>query len=277
MIQLHGSSIAGTGVTVAGADVDWRQHRLLLRALDIANMVADGKPATDGSLLAIHASGCTAQLSSLVKLDWHARGVLPKVLQFDSMGLDQVTLAYDIDSEGENLHSLRNRLSMVAGNAMKDRINAVTGTPTTAEENPAQLFIVDSLKISGIRIDARSAQNPSRNKMIALNDVTLRDVGRMEGGVTAEEIIDQLSRVLAETVDREVLAQGVIVIKPVVVQTQEDIVVKKRRKAIRESAAEPEPTEPAPAEGKTRKFFKEVGTGFKQVGKGIGNLFKRDK
>lgn len=277
MIRLHGAAITGTALSVTETQLDWRHRAVHVDGMDIANPAVAGNQPNG---LAAHLVDCTMRLSVLVQPDWHANGLMPPVLLLDSIGVGQLTLAYDIDTEGENLHALRTRLATVAGDVLRDRLNATANTSGASVENARQLFIVDSLKVAGIRIEGRSIQNPSRNKIIALGDIELRDVGRMENGITFEEIIDQLSRVLMDSVDREALAQGLIEIKPVAVPVQEESVVKKRRKIVREArddVADSSAAEPAPQEGKTKRFFKEVGGGFKQVGKGIGNLFKRDK
>jgi hypothetical protein len=260
---------------VAGVQVDWGQKSLVVNSLDVANFTADVKAASDARLV-LHVATCNAQLSGLARPDWGAKSLMPSILVFDSMGMDKVTLSYDIDSEGGNMRSLSDRLSVVAGNAMKNRLNAIAA----GGDQNSQLFIIDALNASDIRVEARSIQNPSRNKVITIQDVILRDIGRLENGISFDEVVDKVSRILIENVEREVLAQGVIEIKPVIAPTTEETVVKKRRKVSREyrdANVEPEPAQQAPAGGKTKKFFKEVGGGFKQVGKGIGNLFRRDK
>ena len=265
MVQLHGASLTGVAVSAAGTAIDWRQKTLRIATLEVANTGAYSK-LTHTAVSALHAGDCSLQLPAATGFDRSTHSFLPSVLPVELLEMRQVVLYYDIDSEGGNLRDLRMPVSAAASIGLKDRINAAAN----GGELLMPLFRADMVRVTEIQVDARSMQNPSRNKVFPMRELVLRDVGKLENGVTFAEVVDRTSRALMDEVQREALAQGVIEIKRPVVPKDES--VKKRRATV---ADETEDASAEKQEGGVKKAAHSVGKGFKDLGHGISRGFKQ--
>ncbi len=265
IVALQAPVLTGSAAGVEHAAVDWRQRVVSYSGVRIDNptVFPQDFPLARVATLAV-------VLPADFEPDWHRDSLLPAVLPIESLTLDDVLLDYDMDTEAGNLRNVRERINRAAVEGMRQRLNASGNVDAVMP----QLVDVKQLRISGIQVNAHGESRPERQKKFLLPDVILENPGA--GAVTPAEIVDVATRALMDSVQVQALAQGVVEPPKVEDETRGGV----RQRTVRRSAADDEgfqQQEQPQSEGKGKKFFKEVGSGFKQVGKGIGNLFKRDK
>ena len=196
MVELHGSQWAGAAVRIKDASINRKEKNFLLRDICVTR-TAESQVLCIGSAV--------VQLPPDFSIEWLRASFLPNFLTVESLDIKDVSVFYDIDSEGGDLRKLKFNLSEKSSVAMKDRLNAKA---QGADE--LLLLQVKALKISGVKVEARSRKTPGRSKDFYINDLVLADASMQENGITSAEILDQVASMLVDRVQREAGKQGLI-------------------------------------------------------------------
>lgn len=242
MIEMHGGALLGSPVQVDSVSIDWAARKLVFNNLCIAGV-------ENTSLFC--AGDALVQFSHDFMPAWQRASIFPDLWVVEALEIKNASIVYDVDSEGDNFHSLRLQISEMSSGAVRDRLNA------KAQVLSAPLLLqVKIFQISNIRVDARSQKNPSRARNFVVGDMAWSDIGVQEGGVAAAEVLDQITRAIVDRVQGEAVRQGVVDVK-----RQADTASRRPRQA------EDENEVPDSNDGSTAgKAVRSIGSGFKKAG-----------
>ena len=196
MVELHGSQWAGAAVRIKDASINRKEKNFLLQDVCFTG-TAESQVLCIGSAV--------VQLSPDFSIEWRRASFLPNFLTVEYLDIKDVSVFYDIESEGGDLRKLRFNLSEKSSVAMKDRLNAKA---QGADE--VLLLQLQALKISGIKVEARSRKNPGRSKNFFIDDLVVADLSMQDNGIASAEILDQVVSVIVDRVQREAKKQGLI-------------------------------------------------------------------
>jgi hypothetical protein len=241
--ELYGSSIMGSDVQFKDFSVSWLEKSVSLR--DICS------PAQANSSL-FCAGSILVQFQSDFSPDLKRESFFAELWMIDAIQIKDIVLFYDIDSEGSGLNNQKLRLSELSAGAMRDRLNAKaknTAVPLLME--------VKNLQVSGIKVDARSQKNPDLSKVFFISDMAFAEVGSQEGGITAAEILDRITRGITDKVQTEAEKQGLIETR---VPSSEGRLSRKHSAAKGDEGSEGAAGKSGPGEA-----FRSIGTGIKKT------------
>ena len=196
MVELHGSQWAGAAVRIKDVLIDRKEKNFLLQDVCFTG-TAESQALCIGSAV--------VQLPPDFSIEWRRASFLPNFLTVESLDIKNISIFYDIDSEGGDLRKLKFNLSEKSSVAMKDRLNA-----KAREADELLLLQVKALNVSGIKVEARSRKNPDRSKVFFINDLVVADLNMQENGIASAEILDQVVSVIVDRVQREAKKQGLI-------------------------------------------------------------------
>jgi hypothetical protein len=196
MVELHGSQWAGGAVRIKDASINRSEKNFLLQDVCFTG-TAESQALCIGSAV--------VQLPPDFSIEWRRASFLPDFLTVEYLDIKDVSVFYDIDSEGGDLRKLKFNLSEKSSIAMKDRLNA-----KAQGANEILLLQVKSLKVSGIKVEARSRKNPGRSKDFFIDNLVVADLSMQENGIASAEILDQVVSVVVDRVQREAKKQGLI-------------------------------------------------------------------
>jgi hypothetical protein len=196
MVELHGSRLAGAAVRIKDVSIDRKGRNFSLHDICVSGAV---------ETQVLCAGSAVVKLPPGFFIEWRRASLLPDFLTVDSLDVKDVYIFYDIDSEGGGLRKLKFNLSEISSAAMRDRLNA------KAQGTAGLLLLqVKTLKVSGIKVEAKSYKAPDRSKVFYMDDWVLADVSPQENGITSAEILDQVASTIVDGVQREARKQGLI-------------------------------------------------------------------
>ncbi len=246
MVELHGPMLTGAAVQIRDSSIDRKEKNFALQ-----NVCFSG--AAESQVLCV--GSAVVQLMPGFSIEWRRDSLLPDFLMVDSFNLKDVSVFYDIDSEGSDLRKLKFNLTEASSVAMKDRLNA-----KAHGGDELLLLQLKVLKLSGIKVEARSRKNPGRSKDFFINDFVLTDFGTQENGITTAEVLDQMMGVLFERLQREVKKQGLI---------ESSSVSEDNQSSRKRAAASGERESDSEEESGAGKAVRSIGAGLKKTGSDI--------
>lgn len=257
MASLHASILTGRPVSSADPLIDLSQRRVEWRDWKIS-------AGQSGESALVKIANLDMQFPVGFRPAFDSAAVLPSPLYLDAIAVDGVVLDYDIDSAAAPLRSLRLQLSAASSNGLRDRLNA-----GSRRGEVLQLLVVNRLQVRNIVVRAHSASDPSLSKSFAVGNLVLDRLGAGENGVSVAEIIDRVSRALMDEVQRQAVLQGVV-------DGGENDEQKKMRASRDRGTVSQEQEEAAQYEnGKVKKAAQAVGQGFKDLGRGFRQGWKK--
>ncbi len=138
--------------------------------------------------------------SELVRAVINITETTDQVVVLDELVVDAAVVNAIVRSQDEsNLHKLDENLS-----AALERLDAASAG--SSQSSPELRFIVGRLSLTNMT--ANVSNDVLGEFTFELPDVSLRDVGRAEGGVTAAVIADQIISPITRQLTREVLNRG---------------------------------------------------------------------
>lgn len=257
MASLHASVLTGRQVNAADPVIDWNQRRVEWRDWKVA-------PGQSGESALVRIANLQLQLPVDFRPVLDSAAILPSPLHVDEIAVDGVVLDYDMDSAAASLRSLRLQLSTASSIGLRDRLNA-----GSRGGELLQLLVINRLQVRNIMVQARSSNDPSLSKSFAVGNLVFDRLGAGENGVSVAEIIDRVSRVLMDEVQRQAVLQGVA-------DSGESDEQRKLRNSRDRGAVSQEQDEAAQDEnGKVKKAAQAVGQGFKDLGRGFRQGWKK--
>lgn len=139
IVELHGSQIVGSNIRIDRSSIGLSDRVLLLSDLCFPD-------AEKNSFFCAREISVHFPPDFVPSFKW--RGLFPDLWAIDLMEVKDVTVVYDIDSEGDNLQSFGLRL-------LRDSLNL-----KARDVKDPLLLNIRRLNISNIRVDARSRKLP---------------------------------------------------------------------------------------------------------------------
>ncbi|HSC67482.1 MAG TPA: hypothetical protein VLC79_07320 [Cellvibrio sp.] len=241
VVELHGSKMVGSSVRVESSLISFMDRKLLLSGLCF--------PDAENAVL-FCASVTAVQFTPDFSPSFRWRGLLPDVLTMNSVEVKDVTVFYDIDTEGDNLQGFGLQL-------LRDSLNA-----KARDAKDPLLLQIKELKFSNIKINAGSKKKPGLSRSFGMADVAFSDVGVQENGIAPVEILNRITHTIVDGVMAEADKQGLIAKNSSVVESG----VSHRRATAKEDNGN--------HEGGVGKDFRDLGEGIKDTSK---KLWKNTK
>lgn len=261
MVLLHGSSIVGEGMDVGTPDVDWQSRILRWPHWKIKS--GDGRVGNAPYIASI--SNVEVLLSQETSIEYAGMFFGEKPLMLDTVMASNIELLLDIDSEGADLRAIRQQISNAAGMALKDRLNASARVPT--EALTPLLLVIKELRVDGVVVKAYSKDNPTKSQNFPVVLASFNNMGVDEGGITAAEIVDRVSRSMLDEVRRQAGIRGVLDAgRQSGARVADDVGM--------DDSAQQNGDEPG-VSGKVKKAAQAVGHGFRDLGRDIKQGFKK--
>jgi hypothetical protein len=235
----HGSVIFGSDIQFKEYIVDWKGRSLILKEACIAY---DKKsPVICMGNISLHLQVDFSPVLSDVTL-------APDIWFVDKVSVNNISIFYDIDNEAADFLELRKRVSAAAANGMRNRLNA------DANNIAAPLkFRIGRVELSGNLVKAVSNQYRELSKEFPVKDLRLSEIGVSEGGVTAAEVIDKVSRVFFDEVQSEV-ERHIEISSPVVSESPS------RKRQIKKEVKEEKVQESGGAKKEIKEFWQKTKT-----------------
>ena len=253
MVELHGARLAGAAVRIKDVSIDRKERNFSLHDICVSG-------AAEAQLLCV--GSAVVQLPSDFFIEWRSANLLPDFLIIDSFDVKDVSVFYDIDSEGSGLRKLKFNSSEISSAAMINRMNAKSQGTTGS-----LLLQVKKLKVSGIKVEAKSRKSPDRSKVFFIDDLASMDLSAQESGITSIEIMDQVAILIIDSVQREAKKQGLIEIPSV----SEDGKLSRKRAAATRGDRDSDSEE----ESSVGKTARSIGAGVKKTSSDIWQSTKK--
>lgn len=262
MVLLRGSSMVGEGMEAGAPDVDWRSRMIRWSHWKIKSR--DGHDVDKAPYVASisNVEVLLSQETSIEHMDIFF-GETP--LMLDTVMASNIELLLDIDSDGANLRAIRQEISNAAGMALRDRLNASARVSVKAVT--PLLLVIKELRVNEVVVKAYSKDNPAKSQSFPVVLASFNNIGVDEGGITAAEIVDRVSRSMLDEVRRQAGIRGVLDAgRQSGVRVANDVGI--------DDSAQQGGDEPG-VSGKVKKAAQAVGLGFRDLGRDIKQGLKK--
>ena len=122
------------------------------------------------------------------------------VVRIHELAFDAPHITYERGAKATNLDVIQNHIEAYA-----KRAAAEAASPGDDALRVKRRFVIERLTIRGARVVMTTAGLRGQGISFELPDVSLRDVGSREGGITASEAAGVVARALQERIARKVL------------------------------------------------------------------------
>jgi hypothetical protein len=176
MVEEVGTDVLQTRVGVSSVTIDLKQGKATIFGLTVANPPG----YSPANLLEVDVIEIDLALSSLPST----------ALQVQAVNILDPRIVYEGDKAGgSNIQTLLDN--------MEDGSTAADG----ASNNDDIKLIIDSLTFTGGQVTATSMLKPGKVVEFELSDIRMKDIGRAEGGVTADAVAEiVVGKLLRQTV-----------------------------------------------------------------------------
>jgi hypothetical protein len=184
VIEDVGSEVLKTKVTVSGVAINLKEGKAAIGGVKIAN--PDGY--SSANLLEMEG----------IEVDLDIESLSQDVLVIESILIQNPLISYEGDSSGGS-----NMLTLL------DNIDSGSSEEGgTADEGELKM-IVDQFSFSGGHVKAISAAKPGEVLELNLPAIKLSDIGRSKGGVTADVVVEKITKELVNGIIEAAVKAGV--------------------------------------------------------------------
>ncbi|MGA9572318.1 MAG: hypothetical protein WBS20_00070 [Lysobacterales bacterium] len=178
-----GSDVLKTSVTVSGVSIDLGKGKAKIAGITVAN------PAG-------YSSANVFELKA-IEVDLDLSSVGKDVLVIESIVVDRPSILFEGDAKGgSNMQTLL------------DNIESTPSDSTSANQGEANRMIINSFKFAGGRVTATTALKPGEAAEFSLPAIQMTDIGKAEGGVTADVVAKQITSKLVSAIIKEAAKQS---------------------------------------------------------------------
>jgi len=175
VIEDTGSEVLKTDVSVSGVSIDLKAGKAGIAGLTIAN--------PDG-----YSSANLFEMAG-IEVDLDLGSISKDVLIINSIVVKNPRVNYEGDEKGgSNMQTLL------------DNINSGSKDEATAEEGEDAKMIINRFEFSGGQLNAVSKLKPGEEVNLELPTVKMSNIGKAEGGVTADVVANEIANELVSAV-----------------------------------------------------------------------------
>ena len=184
MVEEIGTDVLKTRVGVSSVKIDLKQGKATIRGLTVANPPG----YSTANLLEV----------DVVEVDLALNSLPSTVLHVQAVNILAPRVVYEGDTTGGS------NLQTVLDN-MEDAPTDAGGNPpgdnaSSSAEDDIRL-VIDSLTFTGGQVTATSALKPDKVVAFELSDISMKNLGREEGGVTTDAVAEMVvAKLLRRTV-----------------------------------------------------------------------------
>jgi hypothetical protein len=184
VIEDVGSETLKTKVSVSGVSIDLKAGKAAIGGLTVAN--PDGY--SNAKLFAMEG----------IEVDLDIQSMNDEVLVIESIRIKNPVISYEADASGKsNMQALLDGMD-----------NAPEGDGSTSDSKASKM-IIDRFEFSGALVNATSDAKPGESLELKLPALKMSGIGRSEGGVTADVVVNQIANELVNAVIAAAVKAGV--------------------------------------------------------------------
>lgn len=191
VIESQGSEVAGVPVTVSGVEITLLDGRAAISALEIGN--PDGFKSDN----AVSLDGISVQIDTA--------SIGDPVIVIKEISVDAPMVTYELAPGGNNI-------GVIQSNVQKSVGDGSGGTAEPGESEAAsRKLVIDTLNIRGGRVRVAASTGLLGDRQIEgrLPDITLRDIGKDQGGATPEQVAEKVIAALTAAARQSAANLGV--------------------------------------------------------------------
>lgn len=187
-LEHYGPDVAGVSIKVREVQISPRNGRGSVRALEIGNPPGFG-------------AGRAARFGE-IRLQIDPATITQPVIRVVELTVEEAVVAYERGNGTTNLEAIQRNIEAYAKLA-----GAAGGTRESggkARESKRR-FIVERLTLRGAKVTMTNPALKGQGITFDLPDITLRDVGKRQNGLTASELANVVASVLLQRIAQKVL------------------------------------------------------------------------
>jgi hypothetical protein len=191
VIESQGSEVAGVPVTVTGVEIKPFDGRGAISGLTVGN------PSGFKSDSAVELGGISVAIDTA--------SVTQPVIVIEEISVDRPKVTYELAPGGNNIDA-------ISANVKKSTGDGSGGKAEAGESEAAQQkLVIEVLNIRGgtVRVAASTGILGDQQIEGSLPDITLRDIGKDEGGATPEQIAEKVMAALTAAASQTAGTLGV--------------------------------------------------------------------
>jgi len=184
VIEDVGSDVLKTKVTVSGVVINIKEGKASVGGVTIAN--------PDG-----YSSAKLLEMEG-IEVDLDVESLSQDVLVIESIRIQNPQISYEADKAGGS-----NMLTLL------DNMETGSSEETGTSESGDLKMIIDQFSFSGGHVKATSAAKPGEVVELNLPAIKLSGIGRSQGGVTADVVVEKITRELVNGIIEAAVKAGV--------------------------------------------------------------------
>ena len=186
-LEHYGPIVAGVPVKVREVHISVRNGRGAVRSLEVGNPSGFG-------------AGHAARFGE-IRLQIDPATITADVIVVQELTVENAALTYERAGGSTNLDVIQRSIESYVKRADAAAEAGKGGKPRESKRR----FIVERLTLRGARVTMTNPALKGQGLTFDLPDITLRDVGRKQGGVTASELANIVANALTQRVAQKVL------------------------------------------------------------------------
>jgi uncharacterized protein involved in outer membrane biogenesis len=187
-LEHYGPDVAGVPIKVREVQISPRNGRGAVRALEIGNPPGFG-------------SGRAARFGE-IRLQIDPSTITQPVIVVRELTVEEPSITYERAGGTTNLEAIQRNIDAYVKRSAADEGGAGGGRkPREAKRR----FIVERLTLRGAKVTMTNPALKGQGIVFDLPDITLRDVGRRQGGLTASELANVVANALTQRIAQKVL------------------------------------------------------------------------
>jgi len=167
---------------------------------DVSINLKEGKASIGGMTIANPAGYSSADIFAMegIQVDIDLQSLGSDVLVIESIHIQNPQIVLENNGKGgSNMQTLLDNIE-----------NAIARAGEISDDKTIKM-IIEKFEFSGGRVKASTALKPGKTLGFKLPPIRMSGIGRAEGGVTAEVVMEQVSNKLAKGVIEEALKAGI--------------------------------------------------------------------
>lgn len=188
-LEHYGPDVAGVPVKVREVQISPRNGRGSVRALEIGNPPGFG--------------GGQAARFGEIRLEIDPATILEPVIHVRELTVEELRVSYTRGESGTNLDAIQRSIEAYAKRAASGDTSADGGRKKPREAK--RRFIVDRITLRGAKVTMTNPALKGQGITFDLPDITLRDVGKRQNGLTASELANVVANALIQRIGQKVL------------------------------------------------------------------------
>ncbi|OFW83342.1 MAG: hypothetical protein A2018_02480 [Alphaproteobacteria bacterium GWF2_58_20] len=171
-IRGYGPKITGVPVAIESVKVTPTEGRAVLRGLVVGN--PDGFETPHAFSL------------GEIRMVLDVKSLGSDVVHIQEIVIDNPEITYEYGVSGSNIDAIRAHVASLSSG------KASTGSGDTSPKGEGAKLIIDSLVISGGKIDVSAAMLKGKTLRVPLPDIHLSDIGKKSEGASAAEVVSKV-------------------------------------------------------------------------------------